>query len=145
MKFQDGCTHHRVNVNNFYSIQLQVQNKKNLYESLDTLTEGELMNGDNCIFCAQCKKKIPAVKSQKFKTLPRMLIFVLKRFEFDYDTLKKVKINDYYEFPQELDMSKYLMEENNNEKNDMNKFILKSVVVHMGNSEQGHYYAFIRK
>ena len=151
LKFQDGCTHHRVNVNNFYSIQLQVQNKKNLYESLDTLTEGELMNGDNCIFCAQCKKKIPAVKSQKFKTLPRMLIFVLKRFEFDYDTLKKVKINDYYEFPQELDMSKYLMEENNNinnensEKNDMNKFILKSVVVHMGNSEQGHYYAFIRK
>ena len=27
----------------------------------------------------------------------------------------------------------------------MNKFILKSVVVHMGNTEQGHYYAFIRK
>ena len=74
-----------------------------------------------------------------------MLIFVLKRFEFDYDTLKKVKINDYYEFPQELDMSKYIMEENNDEKNDKNKFVLKSVVVHMGNSEQGHYYAFIRK
>ena len=145
LKFQDGCTHHRINVNNFYSIQLQVQNKKNIYESLDTLTEGELMNGDNCIFCPKCNKKIPAVKSQKFKTLPRMLIFVLKRFEFDYDTLKKVKINDYYEFPQELDMSKYLMEENGDEKNDKNKFILKSVVVHMGNSEQGHYYAFIRK
>ena len=144
LTFQEGCTHHRINVNNFYSIQLQVQNKKNLYESLDTLTEGELMNGDNCIFCPQCKKKIPAVKSQKFKTLPRMLIFVLKRFEFDYDTLKKVKINDYYEFPQELDMSKYLMDKNE-DKRDMNKFILKSVVVHMGNSEQGHYYAFIRK
>ena len=151
LKFQDGCTHHRINVNHFYSIQLQVQNKKNLYESLDTLTEGELMNGDNCIFCPKCNKKIPAVKSQKFKTLPRMLIFVLKRFEFDYDTLKKVKINDYYEFPQELDMGKYLMKEENeikeenNDNNDMNKFILKSVVVHMGNSEQGHYYAFIRK
>ena len=152
LKFQDGCTHHRINVNHFYSIQLQVQNKKNIYESLDTLTEGELMNGDNCIFCPKCNKKIPAVKSQKFKTLPRMLIFVLKRFEFDYDTLKKVKIDDYYEFPQELDMSKYLMKEENeikeeekDDKNDMNKFILKSVVVHMGNTEQGHYYAFIRK
>ena len=145
LTFQDGCTHHRINVNNFYSIQLQVQNKKNIYESLDTLTEGELMNGDNSIFCPKCNKKFPAVKSQKFKTLPRMLIFVLKRFEFDYDTLKKVKINDYYEFPQELDMSKYIMEENNDEKDDKNKFVLKSVVVHMGNSEQGHYYAFIRK
>ena len=149
LTFQDGCTHHRTNVNDFYSIQLQVQNKKNIYESLDTLTEGELMNGDNCIFCPKCNKKIAAVKSQKFKTLPRMLIFVLKRFEFDYDTLKKVKINDYYEFPQELDMTKYLMDtsngKNEKENNDMNKFILKSVVVHMGNTEQGHYYAFIRK
>jgi len=37
------------------------------------------------------------------------------------------------------------IKEENNDNNDMNKFILKSVVVHMGNSEQGHYYAFIRK
>ena len=147
LTFQEGCTHHRINVNHFYSIQLQVQNKKNIYESLDTLTEGELMNGDNCIFCPQCNKKIPAVKSQKFKTLPRVLIFVLKRFEFNYDTIKKVKINDYYEFPQVLDMGKYLYDKNkdNNSNDDMNKFILKSVVVHMGNTEQGHYYAFIRK
>ena len=145
LTFQDGCTHHRINVNNFYSIQLQVQNKKNIYESLDALTEGELMNGDNCIFCPQCDKKIAAVKSQKFKTFPRMLIFVLKRFEFDYDTLKKVKINDYYEFPQILDMSKYVMEEKSNGNNDKNEFLLKSVIVHMGNTEQGHYYAFVRK
>ena len=145
LTFQDGCTHHRINVNNFYSIQLQVQNKKNVYESLDALTEGELMNGDNCIFCPQCNKKIAAVKSQKFKTFPRMLIFVLKRFEFDYDTLKKVKINDYYEFPQILDMSKYVMDDKSNGNNDKNEFLLKSVIVHMGNTEQGHYYAFIRK
>ena len=145
LTFQEGCTHHRINVNHFYSIQLQVQNKKNVYESLDALTEGELMNGDNCIFCPQCDKKIPAVKSQKFKTLPRMLIFVLKRFEFDYDTLKKVKINDYYEFPQILDMSKYIMEDKSNGISDKNEFLLKSVIVHMGNTEQGHYYAFIRK
>ena len=83
------------------------------------------MNGDNCIFCPQCDKKIAAVKSQKFKTFPRMLIFVLKRFEFDYDTLKKVKINDYYEFPQILDMSKYVMEEKSNGNNDKNEFLLK--------------------
>ena len=78
--FQEGCNHHRTNVNDFYSIQLQVQNKKNIYESLDTLTEGELMNGDNCIFCPKCDKKFPALKRQCFRTLPRILIFVLKRF-----------------------------------------------------------------
>ena len=142
LTFQDGCTHHRTNIINFYSIQLQVQNKKNIYESLDTLTEGELMNGDNCIFCPECNKKCPAVKSQNFKNLPRMLIFVLKRFEFDFDTMKKVKINDYYEFPLELDMSKYISEKKDDE--NLNKYTLKSVVVHMGNCEGGHYYAYIK-
>ena len=142
LTFQGGCTHHRSNSNNFYSIQLQVQNKKNIYESLDALTEGELMNGDNCIFCPDCNDKFPAVKSQNFKTLPRMLIFVLKRFEFNYDTMRKVKINDYYEFPLELDMTKYISEKKDDEK--LNKYSLKSVVVHMGNCEGGHYYAYIK-
>jgi ubiquitin carboxyl-terminal hydrolase 9/24 len=101
LNFQKGCTHHRTNTNNFYSIQLQVQNKKNLYESLDALTEGELMDGDNCIYCPHCDKKVPVMKSQNFQKLPRILIFVLKRFEFNYDTMIKVKINDFYEFPYE--------------------------------------------
>jgi hypothetical protein len=138
LTFQEGCEHHRTNVTNFYSIQLQVMNKKNIYESLDTLTEGELMNGDNCIFCPQCNKKFPALKSQSFNQLPRILMFVLKRFEFNYDTMAKIKINDFYEFPLDLDMSKYI------QNNDNNKYKLKSVVVHIGHSEGGHYYAYIK-
>ena len=143
LTFQEGCKHHRTNINNFYSIQLQIEGKKNIYESLDTLIEGELMNGDNCIFCPECNKKFPAVKSQNFKKLPRMLIFVLKRFEFNYDTMTKVKINDYYEFPLELDMSKYISEDNNKDPY-LNKYKLKSVLVHMGKCEEGHYYAYIK-
>ena len=142
LKFQGGCSHHRTNTNNFYSIQLVIKNKKNIYESLDSLIEGELMNGENCIFCPECKKKLPAVKSQNFKTLPRMLIFVLKRFEFNYKTMEKIKINDYYEFPVELDMSKYITEDS--KEANLNQYSLKSVVVHKGNSDGGHYYAFIK-
>ena len=71
-----------------------------------------------------------------------MLIFVLKRFEFNYETMKRVKINDYYEFPLELDMTKYISEKKNDV--NLNKYKLKSVVVHMGHSEGGHYYAFIK-
>ena len=65
------------------------------------------MNGDNCIFCPKCDKKFPALKRQCFRTLPRILMFVLKRFEFNFDTMTKFKIHDYYEFPIELDMNKY--------------------------------------
>ena len=144
LTFQNGCTHHRINTNNFYSIQLQVKNKKNIYESLDSLTEGELMNGDNCIFCPHCNKKLPVIKSQNFKSLPRILLLVLKRFEFNYDTMIKEKIDDFYEFPFELDMTKYIAESNKKKNNINNIYTLKSVVIHMGNCENGHYYSFIK-
>ena len=145
LTFQQGCDHHRTNTSNFYSIQLQIRNKKSLYESLDTLIEGELMNEDNCIMCPKCNKKMPAIKSQNFKTLPRMLIFVLKRFEFNFTNMTRIKLNDYYEFPIDLDMNKYTGEYLNNKGNDINnKYKLKSIVIHQGHCEGGHYYAFIR-
>ena len=138
LDFEKPCEHHRINQSNFYTIQLQVQNKYNLYESLDTFIEGEKMEGVNCIFCEKCNEKRPAVKSQNFQTLPRILIFVLKRFEFNYNTMQKFKINDYYEFPLELNMNKYVQENSDN-----NLYKLKSIVVHSGNCESGHYYCYI--
>ena len=143
LTFEGECNHHRTNESQFYSIQLQVQGKKNIYESLDTLIEGEKMTGDNCIFCPQCNKNMPSTKSQNFKTLPRIFMFVLKRFEFNYQTMQKFKINDYYEFPIELDMNKYTDDFIRNGKNDDNRYKLKSIIVHTGNCDSGHYYAFI--
>ena len=124
--FQQGCNHHRSKEVSLLSVQLQVKGKKNIKESLDTFVEGELMDKDNCIYCEHCNKKFPAVKSQSFKKLPRILIFVLKRFEFNYETMQKIKINDEYQFPLELDMTDYLNENrqgNNNNINNMNNNI----------------------
>ena len=148
LEFQEGCTHNRENETSFYSIQLQIKNKKDLYQSLDSLIDGELMSGDNAIFCQSCNKKIPAIKHQSFKILPRTLIFVLKRFEFNYNTMTKTKINDYYEFPIEFDMTNYTFDYLHNKENydrskNNNMYKLKGVVVHSGNSEGGHYYSFI--
>ena len=138
LAFDPPCEHHRINQSNFYTIQLQVQNKLNLYDSLDAFIEGEKMEGDNCIFCEKCNKKLPAVKSQNFQMLPRILIFVLKRFEFNYNTMQKFKINDYYEFPLELNMNKYVQENTNN-----NLYNLKGIIIHSGSCESGHYYCYI--
>jgi hypothetical protein len=81
-----------------------------------------------------------------------MLMFVLKRFEFNYLTGQKIKLNDYFEFPVDLDMTKYTTEyirsENKEEylatNQTNNQYRLKAVVIHIGNSEGGHYYVFIR-
>ena len=128
LSFEKPCQHHRINQSKFYTIQLQVQNKFNLYESLDSFIEGEKMDGDNCIFCEKCNRKMPAVKSQNFQELPRILIFVLKRFEFNYNTMQKFKINDYYEFPLELNMNKYVQKDNNVIGSNNYLYKLKSIV-----------------
>ena len=144
LKFEDGCNHQRINESQFYSIQLQVKGRKDIYDSLNSLIEGERMDGDNSVQCPKCNKKYAAVKTQNFKTLPRFLIFVLKRFEFNYQTKKKIKINDYYEFPLNLDMNKYTEKFiNNNENTEDNTYKLKSIIIHQGTCEAGHYYSFI--
>jgi ubiquitin carboxyl-terminal hydrolase 9/24 len=39
--------------------------------------------------------------------LPNILVIVLKRFEFNYDEMRKIKINSYLKFPDVLNMQKY--------------------------------------
>ena len=41
------------------------------------------------------------------KRLPNHLILVLKRFEFNYDNMQKIKINDFCEFPDEIDFYEF--------------------------------------
>lgn len=99
-------------------------------------------------------------------------MLVLKRLDFDFDTMQREKINDFCEFPQELDMSPFSqqelarrdlikdMEEKSRQEDDLNEdellilkrqipkkyymYNLKGVVVHYGTADQGHYYSFIK-
>jgi len=48
---------------------------------------GEMLEGDNAYQCSKCDKKVSALKRMCFKKLPNHLILVLKRFEFDYNTM----------------------------------------------------------
>ena len=47
------------------------------------------------------------MKRACLKKLPNQLIMVLKRFEFDYDSMTKVKVNDYCEFPTKINLEPY--------------------------------------
>jgi ubiquitin carboxyl-terminal hydrolase 9/24 len=163
-----GCPHYSERNVYSQSIQLQVLNKKSIVESLKSYVEGELLEGDNAYHCDKCDKKVNALKRQCIKTLPRVLIVVLKRFEFDYETMAKIKVNDYCEFPQELNMEAYtqeylskkeakenqepdknlILEEEINKQNqkpdNYYKYNLSGVIIHTGTSESGHYYSIIK-
>lgn len=78
--------------------------------------------------------------------MPDNLIFHLKRFDFDLQTLQRNKINDYFEFPDRIDMSQFsldhLTDPDTPVKQDV--FELVGVLVHTGTAETGHYYSYIR-
>jgi hypothetical protein len=54
--------------------------------------------------------KVDAVKRACFKQLPHTLAVHLKRFEFDYETMQRLKVKSRFEFPMELDMTPFTAE-----------------------------------
>lgn len=86
---------------------LQIQNKKNIYESLSTMTEGEIIQGYKC---KACNQNVDIEKKLAIKQLPNTLILHLNRIFFDFDKFKNVKLNDKLEFPNTLSMKDYMLE-----------------------------------
>ncbi|CAG8436597.1 9374_t:CDS:10 [Diversispora eburnea] len=151
------CGHISEKEESFFAIQCEVKNKKNVEESLELYVEGELLDGDNQYFCAKCEKSVEAIKRSCIKTLPKNLIMHLKRFDFDMELLKRVKINEHFEFPTRINMEPYTLDyligkesgQIDELKTDIDKdqfeYELVGVLVHTGTADSGHYYSFIRE
>lgn len=128
----------------FWDIQLNVKDLKNLNESFKNYIEVEIMNGENQ-YMAQDFGLQDAKKGVIFEEFPNVLHLQLKRFEYDfnYDTL--VKINDRYEFPDSIDLSPYLDHGDDGKANtEPCIYDLHGVLVHAGDISTGHYYAMIK-
>jgi ubiquitin carboxyl-terminal hydrolase 9/24 len=149
-----GCPHSSEKHETYTSIILQVKNKRSILESLEEFINGEMLEGDNAYFCEKCNKKVNTLRRQCIKKLPRVLVLVLKRFDFDYDEMIKLKVNDYCEFPFELDMKPYTQEYLHSKENEgaevkfksdeYYKYNLRGVIIHTGTADSGHYYSIIK-
>jgi ubiquitin C-terminal hydrolase len=130
----------------FFALSLEVSKKRHLAESLELYVQGEALEGENAYFCEREQRKVSATKRVCIRKLPQTLVCHLKRFEFDYDTMEKLKINDLLEFPMELDMFPYTSEAlaAANADDTSRMYDLVGVVVHSGTSDTGHYYSFIK-
>jgi ubiquitin carboxyl-terminal hydrolase 34 len=80
------------------------------------------------------------------QNLPDNIIFSLKRFEFDLTTLQRSKINDKFNFPNQINMARFTLESLSkpDEEHPLDPFELAGVLVHSGSAETGHYYSYIR-
>ena len=122
----------------FYDIPLSVRGLTNqslgsLEAALSEFTASEILEGENA-YEAEGHGKQRARKGTRFLKFPPVLNFQLKRFHFDLERLELVKLNDRFTFPPTLDLTQY----------GAGVYRLHTVLVHTGDINSGHYYAFIR-
>jgi ubiquitin carboxyl-terminal hydrolase 7 len=128
-------------IEDFWDIQLNVSGNKNLDDSFKDYIQVETMEGENKYF-AEGFGLQDAKKGVIFEAFPEVLHLQLKRFEYDMNRDAMMKVNDRYEFPEIWDAAPYLSE--NADKSEPYIYHLHGVLVHSGDLNAGHYYAFIK-
>nr|CAD7196168.1 unnamed protein product [Timema douglasi] len=78
-------------------------------EALRAFVQPETLDGNNQYFCEKCNKKCDAHKGLKFSKFPYLLTLHLKRFDFDYQTLHRIKLNDKVVFPDLLNLNSFIL------------------------------------
>ena len=129
----------------FYDIQLDVKGSNHIYESFRRYIAKEMLEGDNK-YDAEAHGKQDAEKGVIFTKFPPVLTIHLKRFDFDLHRMCFAKIHDRLEFPAELNLDEFLDPTCRGAGEDVvpNDYLLHSVLVHSGDVNGGHYYAYIR-
>ncbi|KAF5276470.1 hypothetical protein FQA39_LY06539 [Lamprigera yunnana] len=77
-------------------------------EALRAFVQPETLEGNNQYFCEKCNKKCDAHKGLKFIKFPYLLTLHLKRFDFDYSTMHRIKLNDKVVFPEILNLNSFV-------------------------------------
>ncbi|CAK9439700.1 uncharacterized protein LODBEIA_P38000 [Lodderomyces beijingensis] len=132
-------------VEDFWDIQLNVKGFKNLEESFKNYIEIEMLDGENKYQAGENFGYQDAKKGVVFESFPPVLHLQLKRFEYDFMVDDLVKIDDFYEFPDNIDLKPYLDEDLPEEVKSQNwNYKLHGVLVHQGTISNGHYYAMIK-
>lgn len=128
-------------IEDFWDLQLNVSGNKNLDDSFKDYIQVETMEGDNKYF-AEGHGLQDAKKGVIFDSFPQVLHLQLKRFEYDFQRDAMMKINDRYDFPEIWDASPYLSD--SADKSQSWIYHLHGVLVHSGDLNAGHYYAFLK-
>jgi ubiquitin carboxyl-terminal hydrolase 7 len=129
-------------VEDFWDIQLNVSGNKDVLESFKDYVQVEKLVGENQYFAGNDFKLQDANKGVIFNSFPDVLHLQLKRFEYDIQRDAMMKINARYEFPESFDAAPFLAEGT-----DMSEpwvYQLHGVLVHSGDLNAGHYYAFLK-
>ncbi|KAK0066423.1 ubiquitin carboxyl-terminal hydrolase FAF-X isoform X1 [Biomphalaria pfeifferi] len=151
-KICKDCPHRYQREEAFTTLNVDIRNHANLFESLEQYVKGDLLEGENAYHCEKCNKKVDTVKRLLIRKLPKILAIQLKRFDYDWERECAIKFNDYFEFPRELNMEPYTVQGlakiegeiiDEFDSAQSTKYRLVGVLVHSGQASGGHYYSYI--
>uniref|UniRef100_A0A672L4A7 Ubiquitin carboxyl-terminal hydrolase 7 n=1 Tax=Sinocyclocheilus grahami TaxID=75366 RepID=A0A672L4A7_SINGR len=126
-------------IEDYYDIQLSIKGKKNIFESFKDYVAVEQLDGDNKYDAGEHGLQ-DAEKGVKFLTFPPILHLQLMRFMYDPQTDQNIKINDRFEFPEQLPLDEFLQKP---DVKDPANYILHAVLVHSGDNHGGHYVVYL--
>ncbi|KER28204.1 hypothetical protein T265_04882 [Opisthorchis viverrini] len=134
----EGCGHSSSTVDPFLDLSLDViqRGSTSLQACLTSYFRPESIDG--LILCSQCNVGRPAVKQFSLLHLPNVLCFYLKRCHHD------TKINTSITFPADLDLAPYLHQVDGDRSAWSDRYSLYAVLNHSGQTNSGHYTAYIR-
>uniref|UniRef100_A0A915CYT7 USP domain-containing protein n=1 Tax=Ditylenchus dipsaci TaxID=166011 RepID=A0A915CYT7_9BILA len=81
---------------------------KSVEEAMRAFIKPEVLNGNNQYKCDKCNSKQDAEKGLRITHFPYLLTIQLKRFDFDYNTLHRIKLNDRMSFPDYIDVNDFV-------------------------------------
>lgn len=125
----------------FYDLQLDVEGCDSLEKSFMKYLDIDYLEGENKYNTEQYGKQDAEI-GVEFLEFPKILQLHLRRFQFDYVTNRMTKLNSFFSFPKEIDLSPFLAKKLNN--NNNNYYELFGILVHSGYAYGGHYFAYLK-
>ena len=115
--------------------------KLSLIDAFNYLSNEEILDGENMIYCNKCHQLTIGRISQNIYRLPNILIIVLNRGKNNSD------FNEEFDFPEYLDFNSDFNDKNIIiDQQSKKKYYLMSVIKHIGESgSNGHFIAYVRK
>ncbi|CAN9500107.1 unnamed protein product [Ophioblennius macclurei] len=87
--------------------------------------------GDDMVYCCECKEKTEATSESEMVDSPQIMTLLLKRFDFDFNTGRDVKLNSCVDIPFTIQTTNKI-------------YTLYGMVNHMGSLGGGHYTATVQ-
>ncbi|CAG0918168.1 unnamed protein product [Notodromas monacha] len=123
-------------------------NRLNLTDLLLSTLAPERLDGENRYFCDTCRQLRDAERSARITRAPWHLMLVIKRFAYNKELQRKLKISRDVYCPDRLNIPLEMLEASEDDACGGRKQVLYrlyAAVIHSGtNSDSGHYYCYAR-